>query len=226
MDFIKEDLQTLTGEINDFLELIKFFDKTEKITDESGNIYSINESLKNTLKGKVFLLLYNLIESTLRESITHIHDVLKDEEIHFNQLRHEFRKEILNRAKSDKIGVDNLCKSTALDISTQLLAATFRAKIIFSGNIDHQEVCKQAKIYGLKTGSEYQQTKHGKSLELIKDKRNDLAHGNVSFSEIGKSYSVEQMNEFSQEVINYLESITTHISNALIQKDYLEQKAC
>ena len=224
MDLIKEDLQMLTGEINDFLDLINFLKKTKKITDESGNIYSINDTLKDTLKGEVFLLLYNLIESTLRESITYIHEVLKGEEIHFNQLRPEFRKEILNRAKSDKIGIDNLFKSTALDISTQLLAATFRAKIIFSGNIDHQEVRKQAKIYGFSTDTIFQETKHGESLELIKNKRNDLAHGNSSFSEIGKNYTVEQMNEFSQEVINYLDSITTHISNALIQKDYLEEQ--
>lgn len=224
MDLIKEDLQTLTDEINDFLELIKFLDKTSKIVDETESSYSINDSLKDTLKGEVFLLLYNLIESTLRESITHIHEVLKGEEIHFNQLRPEFRKEILNRAKSDKIGINNLCQSTAVDISIQLLAATFRANIIFSGNIDHQEVCKQAKIYGFKTESDYGETKHGVSLKLIKDKRNDLAHGNFSFSEIGKSYSVEQINEFSKEVFNYLDSITTHISNALIQKDYLEEQ--
>ena len=223
MDLIKDDLQTLSDEINDFLELINFLKNSKKITDESGNIYSINDSLKDTLKGEVFLLLYNLIESTLRESITHIHDVLKGEEIHFNQLRPEFRKEILNRAKSDKIGIDNLCKSTALDISTQLLAATFRANILFSGNIDHREVCKQADIYGFKTESDCIKTKDGYNLKLIKKKRNDLAHGNFSFSEIGKSYTVEQMNEFSQEVFNYLDSITTHISNALIQKDYLKK---
>jgi hypothetical protein len=224
MDLINEELQTLIDEINDFLDLIKFFDNTEKIFDENRNDYSINDSLKDTLKGEVFLLLYNLIESTLKESITHIHDVLKGEDICFNQLRPEFKKEILNRAKSDKIGIDNLCKNTALDISKQLLAATFRANIIFSGNIDHKEVCEQAKIYGFKTESDYGKTKHGNNLKLIKDKRNDLAHGNVSFSEIGKSYSVEQMNEYSQEVFNYLDSITTHISNALIQKDYLKEQ--
>ena len=47
MDFVKEDLQIRTNEIVEFLDLIKFFEQTEKITDESGNEHTINLSLKN-----------------------------------------------------------------------------------------------------------------------------------------------------------------------------------
>jgi len=167
------------------------------------------------------LLLYNLIEATIRESISYIHEKLEGLEISFNQLRDELRREILKRAKSDKVGLDELCRKTALDISKQLLAATFEKKKIFSGNIDHQEICKQAKIYGFNTSSEYIKTKYGSSLETIKNKRNYLAHGNNSFSEIGSQYSIQDIENFVNEVINYLESITTHITDYLSQQGYL-----
>lgn len=221
MDFIKEDLQNRGGEIIEFLDLIKFFEETEQIRDDSGNLHTINLSLKNTLKAKVFLLLYNLIESTMRESIRHIHDTLDEREITFNQLRNTFRKEILKRAKSDKVGLNDLYDQTVLDISTQLLAATFKSNAIFSGNIDHQEICSQAKIYGFLTQTEYGETHHGNNLKTIKDKRNDLAHGNSSFSEIGEDYSHTELKNFTTEVLNYLDSITTHIANYLNQQDYL-----
>ena len=224
MDFIKEDLQTRADEIVEFLDLIKFVEKTEKITDESGSDHSINISLKNTLKGKVFLLLYNLIESTMRESIRYIHEILNGQEITFNQLRDEFRKEILKRAKSEKIGLEELTNSTTVDISKQLLVATFRENAIFSGNIDHKEICEQAKIYGFSTQTEYEQTKHGRNLLIIKNKRNDLAHGNSSFSEIGENYTHTELEDFTKEVVNYLESITTHIANYLSQRDYLAKQ--
>ena len=221
MDFIKEDLQTRGDEITEFLELIKFFENTEKIRDDSGGLHTINPSLKNTLKAKVFLLLYNLIESTMRESIRHIHEELSEREITFNQLRDTFRKEILKRAKSDKVGLDELCNQTVSDISKQLLAATFKSNSIFSGNIDHQEICSQAKIYGFSTQTEYDETRHGRSLGTIKDKRNDLAHGNFSFSEIGGNYTYSELEGFAKEVLCYLENITTHIANYLSQQNYL-----
>jgi len=224
MDLIKEDLQSRADEISEFLELINFFESTEKITNEQGSTYSIQPSLKNTLKGKVFLLLYNLIESTMRESISHIHESLEGQEISFNQLRNEFRKEILKRAKSEKIGLDTLLNNTTTDISKQILNATFKKSGLFSGNIDHKEICKQAKIYGFLINTEYGQTKHGSNLETIKDKRNDLAHGNTSFAEIGNSYSYEELESFTKEVICYLESITTHIANYLNQRDYLAEQ--
>ncbi len=224
MDLIKEELRTRSDEISEFLELIKFLEDGKMITKESENSHEVTLSLKNTLKGQVFLLLYNLIEATMRESISYIHDKLTEREISFNQLRAELRREILKRAKSDKVGLDELCRETALDISKQLLAATFKKNKIFSGNIDHKEICEQAKIYGFNTSTEYTKTKRGNSLKTIKDKRNDLAHGNSSFSEIGKPYSIQDIGNFVNEVINYLESITTHIADYLSQQDYLTKQ--
>lgn len=96
-----------------------------------------------------------------------------------------------------------------------------RKRIFFSGNVDHKEICEQAKIYGFKTKTEYKETKHGSSLEIVKKKRNYLAHGNNSFSEIGSQYSIQDIENFVNEVINYLESITTHITDYLSQQGYL-----
>lgn len=146
MDLIKEELHTRADEISKFLELIKFLEEEEIIKGKSENSHEITPSLKNTLKGQVFLLLYNLIEATMRESISYIYEKLEGLEISFNQLRDELRREILKRAKSDKVGLDELCRKTALDISKQLLAATFEKKDIFSGNVDHKEICEQARI--------------------------------------------------------------------------------
>jgi len=221
MDSIKDDLHTRADEISEFLELIKFLEEEEIIKGESENSHEVTLSLKNTLKAQVFLLLYNLIEATMRESISYIHEKLEGLEISFNQLRDELRREILKRAKSKDVGLDKLWEETASDISRQLLAATFKKNKIFSGNVDHKEICEQAKIYGFNTSTEYTKTKRGNSLKTIKDKRNDLAHGISSFSKIGAIYPIQDIENFVNEVINYLESITTHITDYLSQQGYL-----
>ncbi|MDD2738951.1 MAG: MAE_28990/MAE_18760 family HEPN-like nuclease [Methylomonas lenta] len=221
MDLIKEDLKIRAKEINDYLDLLNFIEDTKSLINDTGKVHKIDVTLKSTLKGMVFLLLYNLTEATMRESIAHIHEQMDQKAIEFNQLRETIRKEILKRARSEKIGIDHLLINTKSSISKQLAASTFNKKNLFSGNIDHQEVTGQAKIYGFNTDTEYDETKHGKSLKTIKEKRNDLAHGNDSFAEIGKNYATSDLNDFAREVIAYLDKITSHIADYVASQSYL-----
>ncbi len=223
MELIKEDLRKRAEEIEEFLNLVRFIEGTEiiKNLDNSGgseNELVIGISLKNTLKGEIFLLLYNLIESTMRDSISHIHDELDEREVSFNDLRGKFRKEILKRAKSEKIGLDSLYTKTSSDISKQLLRATFNENGIFSGNIDHKEVCDQARIYGFKHAIRV----NSDQILTVKNQRNKLAHGHQSFADIGKLYTIHEIKELTKDVINYLESITDHVSDYIKQQAYLE----
>jgi len=224
MDLIREDLNIRAKEINDYIELLNFIEDTKSITNDTGKINKIDVTLKSTLKGMVFLLLYNLTEATMRESIAHIYDKMDEKAVEFNQLKETIRKEILKRAKSEKIDIEQLLKNTTSSISKQLARATFNKKNLFSGNIDHQEVTGQAKIYGFITDADYKETKHGENLKTIKKKRNDLAHGNNSFAEIGKNYATSDLNEFAKEVIAYLDKITTHIADYVNKQNYLNEQ--
>jgi len=221
MNYIKEDLETRKQEIIEFLNLIRFLEDTKKITSIEGQDHSINIRLICTLKANIFLLLYNLIESTMRESINYIHEKIDAKEVLFNELRDELRKEILRRVKSKNISLDNLCKNIATNISTQILTASFKDSYIFSANIDHQEICKQAKIYGFDTQTDYKDTAHGEPLEKIKRNRNDLAHGNASFSKVGEAYTYQDLNILTTQTIKYLEKIIEHISSYINRQAYL-----
>ena len=221
MDSITDDFETRVKEIHNYLKLLKFIEDTRSISDDKHNNHEIDITLKSTLKGMVFLLLYNLTEATMRESIAHIYDQMDQRAIDFNQLKESIRKEILRKAKSEKIGLESLLEKTASSISQKLARATFNKKDLFSGNIDHKEVKNQAKIYGFNTDSDYSETKHGENLKLIKIKRNDLAHGNDSFADIGKNYATSDLNDFAEEVISYLNKITSHISEYVSTQSYL-----
>jgi hypothetical protein len=222
MDLIKEDLKNKSEEIDQFLELLEFIENTESIANSTKDTYNVDARLKNTLKGVVFLLLYNLTEATMRESISHIHDKMDEKAVEFNRLKETIRKEILQRAKSDKIGLDQLLKNTSPLISINLARATFNEKNLFSGNIDQDEIKKKADIYGFNSSTDYKKTKHGERLKTIKQKRNDLAHGNSSFSEVGRNYTTNELSEFVREVVAYLSEITTSISLYVSSQNYLD----
>lgn len=222
MELIKEDLRQRVKEIEDFLKLLKFIESTATIkrlcnSDDPEDTFLIEPSLKNTLKGEIFLLLYNLIESTMRGSISHIHDKLDEREVSFNDLREKFRKEILKRVKHE-IKLDDLYAATSDNISQQLLRATFKEDRIFSGNVDHKKVCDQARIYGFKHAIRV----NSDQILTVKNQRNNLAHGHQSFADVGKLYPLEDFEKFAEDVKKYLESMTDHISDYINQQAYLE----
>nr|ELR5046350.1 hypothetical protein [Providencia rettgeri] len=99
---------------------------------------------------------------------------------------------------------------------------TFNRKKLFSGNIDSKEINEKSKIYGFSTSTEYEHTKHGKQLSTVKQHRNDLAHGNFSFSEIGKNVSYQELENTSLEVIAYLDAIAKNIENYIQNDGYLD----
>ncbi|MDY6993463.1 MAG: MAE_28990/MAE_18760 family HEPN-like nuclease [Pseudomonadota bacterium] len=60
----------------------------------------------------------------------------------------------------------------------------------------------------------------GSKLLTVKTQRNQLAHGNISFSECGRDHTFIELNNIKNEVINYLEDILNNIENYIDNKAY------
>lgn len=224
MESFREDFDIRSGEILAYLDLLRFIENagSELIsTQDTKNKFNITAEARKTLKGAVYILLYNLIESTMREAICFIHESLYDKNVHFDSLKKNLRSEILKRLKSDSVSVENFINGLTKGISCGISYGTFNKKKLFSGNIDREEIKEKAIIYGFSTSSDYLHTKHGEKLGTIKQHRNDLAHGNVSFSEIGKNVAYQDLENVSLEVIAYLDAIATNIEDYINTDGYL-----
>ena len=93
---------------------------------------------------------------------------------------------------------------------------TFKKDFInISGNIDAQEIRKILKQVG---GNEI---RDGRCLKAIKDKRNHLAHGDFSFSEIGKDYTVSDLITYKDDTKDYLSKVLGEIQNFIDNQKYL-----
>lgn len=207
MESIKEDFDKKINEIELFYELLENSDSGE--TD-----------LNKILKATFFLMLYNLIESTIRESIINIYSKIDSNSIEFNKLKPLLRKKILSDCKK-YIGIENLHNGTSNDLSKEILMASLSAEKLFSGNIDNDLIKKTAQEYGFSYRTDPNITKQGEKLLSIKNYRNDLAHGNLTFSEIGRLYDINQLKEYKDETIAYLEKIIENIDYYLKNQNYL-----
>jgi hypothetical protein len=221
VDQIIEDLDVREKEINEYLELIEFLDNSRTIHNNQDE-FTITPLLIKTVKGSIYLLLYSLVESTMREAVIAIHDEITSSNTRFDSLRDELQTKILNRAKRDGISVTTLISGISGNISLNLHKITLDKKNIFSGNIDREEIKKTADIYGFSSSVDFATTGHGEQLLKVKNNRNNLAHGNKTFSGVGGENSIEELKKFSGKVICYMYEIIDNILDSLEDKLYLK----
>jgi len=217
------DFNTRVEEVNKYFHFLKELTaKNTKLTvlEENGNqtIKPIDPKLVITLKANGFLLLYNLVESTMRNAIEAIFEELKSRRVSFDSVRIEVKKIVLynfkNRSPDD-------VHSRITDISTDIIKAGFNRRKLFSGNVNRDKIAKTAREYGFSCHTDYTKTKHGENLDAVMEKRNDLAHGNKSFASVGRTVTIGDIVQIKDEVVEYLRQILINIENYLDNQEYL-----
>lgn len=187
---------------------------------EGNKTQKVDPELAKTLKASAFLLLYNLIESTMRNAIEAIFDELQSQGVSFDEIRPELKKVVLKNlnAKLNKTNIDEFYKNI-VDVCLALeIIKVSKPEKLFSGNIDALEIKKKAKEYGFSA-----KTKTDSSdLLTVKTNRNDLAHGIKSFAEVGKDKSAEELIKIQDNVVKYLKQILDNIETYLANKEYLD----
>jgi hypothetical protein len=172
-----------------------------------------------TLRAGTFLLLYNLIESTIRRAVDAIHDRIVTEQIPFPALNLQLRKEVIRRfildAKPDK-------NHTMSDFPAEFVAIALDQGIKLSGNVDARRIRELAECYGFSSDTDRERTWSGADLLTIKSQRNALAHGFQSYEDVGRDYPAKELLAINRRSISYMREILTNISAYLDGYGYKE----
>lgn len=207
-------------DVSDYLYFLRDLEQGKILLSKEGVISKIDSELDKSLKATGFLLLYNLVESTMRNAIQSIFDEISGRGIHFDQLRLDIKKIILQNVK--KKDVDKVLQEITF-VSLDMIKYGFNRDDLFSGNVDAREIKETAKKYGFSATTD-KDTRDGIDLVSIKKNRNDLAHGFLSFNEVGQNTSAENLVEISGRVIQYLRQILENIDEYLVNQEYLDSK--
>ncbi|MDZ8088781.1 MAG: MAE_28990/MAE_18760 family HEPN-like nuclease [Nostoc sp. DedQUE12b] len=219
-----QDFNERTKEVSKYFIFLKSLEQgSTKLSMEGINgknkIRRVDSDLEKTLKASSFLLLYNLVESTMRNAIETIFEEIRGKGISFDQVRPEIKKIVLRNLKkrnSDKI----ILSITA--ISLDIITAGFDKEDLFSGNIDGRLIREMATDYGFSHITDYVKTGNGSDLLTVKSNRNDLAHGIKSFAEVGRDKSADELLKIKKQVVMYLRAILLNIETYLVNKEYLD----
>ncbi len=218
------DFHSRVQEVNQYFVFLEgLIQETTKLAvmEDNGEqkITAIDSDLGRTLKANAFLLLYNLIESTMRGAIEAIFDEISSKKVSFDSVRIEIKKIVIHNFKNRS--PDNI-HSKIKDISLDIITAGFNSRELFSGNVDREEITNTARKYGFSFHTDYSKTKHGENLYIVMKNRNDLAHGNKSFPEVGGETSINDILKIKEEVIEYLQQILQNIQDYLDKQEYLD----
>ena len=233
---IREEFDKRMIEIDLYFEILKTIELDKPklsaynlIENQQIEVLFDSEKIK-ILRANSFLLLYNLIESTIYNSIVSIFDKITDNQIKYFEMIEEVQRYWLNNLyKHDEKKKKETVISTFMNIATQIFNNSIfltSNEISYGGSLDAQTIFETAKAMKIGIANVlrvYDKNIHGETLKRIKDKRNWLAHGEKSFSEVGDDVTFSQLNEAKNQVKIFLEEFIKSVEEYISNESYRKQ---
>ena len=179
---------------------------------------AFGNDLNQILRANAFLLLYNIVESSVSQALEKIHINLVVSGCGYDNLSDNLKKEVVEFVKKSAKTDDFVTQVE--NIANDILNYYPEKKDFFSGNVDAKEIKKMSKKYGFSCSTDARKTDNGAKLLPIKSHRNDLAHGFISFKECGKDYTIQDMMRMKKEVLSYIGEILENIDSYLIRQEF------
>ncbi|HDM8176539.1 TPA: hypothetical protein P0E27_003780 [Vibrio harveyi] len=215
-----EEYNKRKGEIEAYITLLQALSSdgsiVKDIDDNETNVTSIQQKV---CKASCYLLIYNLVEATVKNGVQSIYNRIKDEGLGFNAMMdllkkvwwHSRGESLTSTAKNDLIDTvyNYYCETHSegeLDFNDFISGV--------SGNMDADGVRNVCHKYGIPVVGD------GRHLGSVKTYRNWLAHGNKSFSDIGQDVTVTELIEIKNNVFSFLDEYVVNVNTYLDNRSY------
>lgn len=230
-----------SGEVNAYLDFLEELQKATQggVPRLAGTEYRITALQQKILYSSVYLQLYNLVEATITQSLEAVAKAAEETGAwQPHQLSEQLHREwvrAMARTHSDMAPENRL--KFALQLSdhlfNQLPIAGFNIEVGGGGNWDDESIFQIGKRLGCLLQLSPEALKMAKKkmrddlgpLKLVKDRRNGLAHGSISFVSCADGLDFAELHEMAQSVISYLGEVVTCFADYVISYGFLRPEA-
>jgi hypothetical protein len=239
---IREDYEKRIKEINIYFEILKLLEYDNPALSSTKFNPDTNISVKKTIyfddnkvnimRSNAFLILYNLVESTVYNAVITIFEEIsaKNPPLKYFDVIDKVKKYWIYNFYSQYQYDEKTRKETIVNTFFELANQIFKNSMIlatrdlkYGGSIDADKIEKTAidlgvNIRTLKNG--FNKDTHGEAFDNVKQKRNWLAHGDKSFVEVGRDYPYNRLNDFRNYVAEHLEKFVASIESYIKNQEY------
>lgn len=218
------------AEVSRYIEFLEIIANNRSVTlagEAEGGMQLImggelSRELTKTLRANAYLLLYNLVEATMTNAIDAIHKAVDGDNLGFDQLSVNLQNIALSHFKrAIKDNHDAAIDGRVHPIEIAMARLGYDREKIFSGNVDCGEIRSTAKRYGFQTADPNLSGRPIlRQLKDVRDKRNALAHGRLSFEQCGHDTSPEYLCKVHYQTTVYLRSVLRSVSHYLRGRKY------
>lgn len=226
----KNDYSERVVEISAYFSFLEYIDNIEshknlpiKYNDSE---FKVSRDLQKILRANVYILLYNLVESTIRNSIQLVHDKINDENLKLEDISDRLREIwITAKVKSLPVSENNLknwVKDLMFEFSDDLKFANIQDSINISGNLDYDNIQLIINKFGFFGSLKNSKQELLQTFSKVKFERNKLAHGNKRFCQSGEIITINDLLSLKKIVVSFLDDYTDNVIDFIKAKKYLK----
>ena len=217
---VEQDFRLRMSEAKGLIELIKNI--------ENGNVSAPIPINLPVLRSSVIMNLYNIIESTITQTLTRIHDEINTNDVIYDDLSRSMKDlALIYFYKHQEKRADIHASIDLLHHTIDLVRGTGTFNVpyldmmesyqLYSGNLDARSIRKIMGKYGTEISDSC-----GQKLKAIKNGRNTLSHGNKSFEEFGRELVIPMLEGYWDDVEDFLNEVILAGSRFIDEKLYLQ----
>lgn len=218
-------------EINFYYSILKELDSS------SGKINTLdNARFERILKSNFLLMLYNLIEACITTGFIEIYEAIEGHGNTYVDLITEFQRiwsdykisepseNTANHGTYKKIVrniLSDILENKPLEFQTSDQIKFTKNILQISGNLDARAIRELLNDHNITFTD---QTDKPKML-IVKRKRNQLAHGEESFGDSARDFTVSDLEDFKDEVLGFIKAVLDTMKEYYDNKRYLAATA-
>lgn len=221
-------LKSRRKEVTAYLRFLEKTLETNAAIQSTGTVpVPLELELTHTLKANSYLLLYNTIEAVISQLLTDIHDEIKASNANLDDLNPNLYLEVIRKLKQGEEHIADTFAHPSGRPFVEYWLHDYEKRVQanrnphFSGNIDGMRIKNIGRKYGFATGDDAADAKLSHAaLQKAKNHRNTLAHGEKSFSELGRGLSYTQIRDDSVATLRTLNTIRLVVEGFLTSASY------
>ncbi|QDT83064.1 MAE_28990/MAE_18760 family HEPN-like nuclease [Gimesia chilikensis] len=227
MQEVIDDFNDRVAEVEQYLKVLERLEMPgvviyDKTTKREKRVFQ--EGSLKVMKATVFLLIYNIVESAIRSAFGYIYDEIATAGMTNDNIRAELRKiwigQHFKKLDDDSASARTfreLVESLVEDISNNKNITLEDRYLPVSGNLDSDVIRNVCHRHGVVVRV-HRNAAGGVELKTVKEQRNALAHGSMTFSECGKQYTVSDLIRIKKQSVTFVKGILGNV------KDYTDNR--